>query len=135
MSYAVKYASAFYGPFRDAAENQPSFGDRTTYQMDPANSSEALREVEADIREGADLILVKPGIRYLDILKKVKDEFHCPIGIYSVSGEYSMIKAAAAKHWIDEKSIVLESLLSMKRAGANFIVTYWAKDAAHWVKQ
>ena len=135
LSYAVKYSSAFYGPFRDAAENTPQLGDRLTYQMDPANSEEALREVELDIKEGADLILVKPGVRYLDVLKKVKEEFRCPVGIYNVSGEYSMVKAAHEKRWLDEKKIVLESLLCMKRAGANFIVTYWAQDAARWLKE
>jgi porphobilinogen synthase len=135
MSYAVKYASAFYGPFRDAAENAPTKGDRAGYQMDPPNVSEALREAALDIQEGADMILVKPGVSYLDILYRLKQKFNVPIGIYQVSGEYSMVKAAAKAGWLDEKRVVIETLLSMKRAGANFIITYWALDAAGWLKK
>ncbi|MBF0492796.1 MAG: porphobilinogen synthase [Deltaproteobacteria bacterium] len=135
LSYAVKYASAFYGPFRDAAESAPQFGDRASYQMDPANSREALREAALDIEEGADILMVKPGLPYLDIVKKLKDEFHVPLAVYQVSGEYSMIRAAAEKGWIDEKKLVLESLLSMKRAGADLIITYFAKQVAAWFKE
>ena len=135
MSYAAKYASAFYGPFRDAAESAPSFGDRRSYQMDPAASpGQALREVAADLAEGADLIMVKPALAYLDILRVVSDHFPgVPLAAYNVSGEYSMVKAAAARGWIDERSAALESLLAMRRAGANLLLTYWAKDAARWL--
>ncbi len=135
LSYAVKYASAFYGPFREAAESAPQFGDRASYQMDPANFKEALREAALDIQEGADILMVKPGLPYLDILKSLKDEFNVPLAAYQVSGEYSMIKAAAEKGWIDERKVVTESLLAMKRAGANLIITYYAKHVAKWMKE
>lgn len=135
MSYAVKYASAFYGPFRDAAHSTPQFGDRKTYQMDPANRLEALREAESDINEGADFLIVKPALSYLDIMRDVKNNFNAPIVAYNVSGEYSMIKAAAQNGWISEKEIVLEKLTSMKRAGADLIITYFAKDAARWLSE
>lgn len=134
MSYSVKYASAFYGPFRDAAHSAPQFGDRKTYQMDPANTREALREANSDVAEGADMLMVKPALSYLDILKMLKDRFELPVVAYNVSAEYSMVKAAAAKGWIDERSIVLEKLISMKRAGADIIITYHAKDAVRWLK-
>jgi len=130
MSYAVKYCSAFYGPFRDAAESAPSFGDRRTYQMDPANRLEAFREAAADIEEGADMIMVKPALPYLDIIREMKDNFDKPLGAYNVSGEYSMIHAAARNGWLDYDRVMMESLLSMKRAGADMILTYFAKDAA-----
>jgi porphobilinogen synthase len=130
MAYAVKYASGFYAPFRDAAESTPQFGDRRSYQMDPANADEALREVELDIREGADIIMVKPAMTYLDIVYRVKQKFGYPVAAYNVSGEYSMIKAAAKNGWIDERRIVLELMLSIKRAGADMILTYFAKDIA-----
>ncbi len=130
MSYAVKYASAFYGPFRDAADCAPQFGDRRGYQMDPANSREALREATLDVDEGADILMVKPAIAYLDIISRLKDEFDLPIAAYQVSGEYAMIKAAAEKGWIDGERIMEETLLSIKRAGADIIVTYFAKDMA-----
>ncbi|MEZ6154420.1 MAG: porphobilinogen synthase [Candidatus Scalinduaceae bacterium] len=133
MSYAAKYASAFYGPFRDAAESPPSFGDRKSYQMDPANAREALREVSLDIDEGADIVMVKPALPYLDIIKLIKDTFEYPVAAYNVSGEFSMVKAAHEKGWIDERSVAMESLLGMKRAGADIILTYWAKDAARWL--
>ena len=135
MSYAVKYASAFYGPFRDAADSAPQFGDRKAYQMDPANRMEALREAESDVNEGADFLIVKPGMPYLDIVRDVKNHFHLPIVTYNVSGEYSMVKAAAANGWIDEKAVVMEMLTGMKRAGADLIITYHAKDAARWLKE
>ncbi|MDQ8737414.1 porphobilinogen synthase [Paenibacillus sp. LHD-38] len=134
MSYSVKFASAYYGPFRDAAHSAPQFGDRKTYQMDPANVREALREAETDIAEGADMLMVKPALAYLDILRLLKDKYNLPVVAYNVSAEYSMVKAAAANGWIDEKSIVLETLLGMKRAGADLIITYHAKDAARWLK-
>ena len=134
MSYAAKYASAFYGPFRDAAESAPQFGDRRSYQMDPANIREALREVEADIAEGADVVMVKPALPYLDVISEVSDAFDHPLAAYSVSGEFSMMKAAAQKGWLDEKQTVLELLHSIKRAGADLIVTYHAKEAASWLK-
>ena len=130
MSYAVKYASSFYGPFRDAADCTPQFGDRKSYQMDPANSREALREATLDVDEGADILMVKPAVAYLDIISKLKDEFDLPIAAYHVSGEYAMIKAAAAKGWIDEAKVMEETLLSIKRAGADIIITYYAKDMA-----
>ncbi|WP_457567037.1 porphobilinogen synthase [Desulfurobacterium sp.] len=133
MSYAAKYASAYYGPFRDAAESAPSFGDRRSYQMDPANINEALREVALDIEEGADIVMVKPALSYMDVIRAVKENFKYPTAAYNVSGEYSMIKAAAANGWIDEKRVVLETLLSMKRAGADIILTYFAKDVAKWI--
>jgi porphobilinogen synthase len=135
MSYAVKYSSAFYGPFRDAAGSTPQFGDRKAYQMDPANRMEALREAEADLAEGADFLIVKPGMPYLDIVRDVKNAVNLPMVIYNVSGEYSMVKAAAQNGWIDEKSIVMEMLTGMKRAGSDLIITYHAKDAARWIKE
>ncbi len=135
MSYAVKYASAYYGPFRDAADSTPQFGDRKTYQMDPANRREALREAHSDIKEGADFLIVKPALSYLDVMREVKNETLQPIVAYNVSGEYSMVKAAALQGWVDEKAIVLETLLSMKRAGADIVMTYHAKDAARWLKE
>jgi porphobilinogen synthase len=134
LAYAAKYASAYYGPFRDAAESAPAFGDRRTYQMDPANSDEALREVALDLAEGADLVMVKPALAYLDIVRRVKDRFGVPLAVYNVSGEYAMIKAAAQNGWIDEPKIVLETLTGFKRAGADFILTYHALDAARWLK-
>lgn len=134
MSYSVKYASAFYGPFRDAAHSAPQFGDRKTYQMDPANSREALREAESDVAEGADMLMVKPALSYLDIVKTLKEQFDLPVVAYNVSAEYSMVKAAAANGWVDERSIVLEKLISMKRAGADIIITYHAKDAVRWLR-
>ncbi len=135
MSYAVKYASAFYGPFRDAADCAPQSGNRKTYQMDPANSREAIKEALQDIKEGADFIMVKPALSYLDIISQLRSQVFVPIVAYSVSGEYSMIKAAAAKKWVDEKDLVLESLTSMKRAGADIIITYYAKDVLRWLKK
>ena len=135
MSYAVKYASAFYGPFRDAANSAPSFGDRHTYQMDPANRIEALREAKIDEVEQADILMVKPALSYLDIIRDLKNNFNKPIACYNVSGEYAMIKAASEKGWIDEKRVMMESLLSMKRAGASIIITYFAKDAAKILQQ
>jgi porphobilinogen synthase len=135
MSYAVKYASAFYGPFREAAESTPQFGDRKAYQMDPANRLEAIREAESDVMEGADFLIVKPGMPYLDIVRDVKNNFNLPVVIYNVSGEYSMVKAAAQNGWVDEKSTVLEMLTGMKRAGGDLIITYYAKDAAKWLKE
>ncbi|MBR4214310.1 MAG: porphobilinogen synthase [Bacteroidales bacterium] len=132
MAYSAKYASAFYGPFRDAAESAPKFGDRKTYQMDPANSNEAMREIALDIEEGADIVMVKPALPYLDIVRRTKDTFNMPICAYNVSGEYSMVKAAAANGWIDEKRIVSEILLSIRRAGADMIITYHAEEAATW---
>ncbi|WP_141431867.1 porphobilinogen synthase [Bacillus sp. 03113] len=135
MSYAVKYSSAFYGPFRDAADSAPQFGDRKAYQMDPANRLEAFREAESDVSEGADFLIVKPGMPYLDIVRDVKNHFHVPVVIYNVSGEYSMVKAAAQNGWIEEKKIVLEMLVGMKRAGADLIITYFAKDAVRWLNE
>jgi porphobilinogen synthase len=135
MSYAVKYASSFYGPFRDAAHSTPQFGDRKTYQMDPANRLEAIREAESDIAEGADFLIVKPALAYLDILRELKDRYPLPLVAYNVSGEYSMIKAASQNGWVDEKGIVLEKLISMKRAGSDLIITYFAKDAARWLNE
>ncbi|HMQ34600.1 MAG TPA: porphobilinogen synthase [Chloroflexaceae bacterium] len=134
MSYAAKYASAFYGPFRDAAESPPGFGDRSQYQMDPANAREALREVALDVAEGADMLMVKPALAYLDIIRQVRDRFDLPLAAYQVSGEYSMVKAAAERGWIDERRAALESLTSIARAGADMIITYWAKDAVKWMK-
>jgi porphobilinogen synthase len=135
MSYAIKYASAFYGPFRDAADSAPQFGDRKTYQMDPANRLEAFREAESDVREGADFLMVKPALSYLDIIRDIKNHFHLPLVAYNVSGEYSMVKAAAQNGWINEKDIVMEMLISMKRAGADLIITYFAKDVARWLNE
>jgi porphobilinogen synthase len=130
MSYAAKYASGFYGPFREAAESTPKFGDRRSHQMDPANSDEAIREVEADIREGADVVMVKPAMPYLDIIRRVKETFGMPTAAYNVSGEYSMVKAAGRAGWIDEERVMMEMLTGIKRAGADLILTYFAKDAA-----
>lgn len=135
MSYAVKYASAFYGPFRYAADSTPQFGDRKTYQMDPANRLEAFREAESDVSEGADFLIVKPAMSYLDIVRDLKNHFTLPIVAYNTSGEYSLIKAASANGWVNEKETVLEALLSMKRAGADLIVTYYAKEAAKWLSE
>ncbi|MFZ0371446.1 MAG: porphobilinogen synthase [Halobacillus sp.] len=135
MSYAVKYASSFYGPFRDAAHSSPQFGDRRAYQMDPSNRLEAIREAESDVEEGADFLIVKPALAYLDIMREVKDRFNLPLVAYNVSGEYSMIKAAAQNGWVNEQEIVLEKLTAMKRAGADLIVTYFAKDAAKWLDE
>jgi porphobilinogen synthase len=134
MSYAAKFASAFYGPFREAAESAPKFGDRRSYQMDPANANEALREVALDIQEGSDIVMVKPALAYLDLIYRVKTEFGYPTAAYAVSGEHAMIKAAAASGWIDERAVTLESLLAMRRAGANILITYAAADAARWLK-
>jgi porphobilinogen synthase len=133
LAYAVKYASAFYGPFRDAAESPPKFGDRGTHQMDPANLREALREAALDAAEGADMLMVKPALPYLDVVRAVRQRFDLPLSAYCVSGEYSMIKAAAVQGWIDERKAVLEALGSMRRAGADFILTYHAREAARWL--
>ncbi|MGV3041352.1 porphobilinogen synthase [Staphylococcus rostri] len=135
MSYGIKYASSFYGPFRDAAESAPSFGDRKTYQMDPANRLEALRELESDLAEGADMMIVKPALSYLDIIRDVRNNTNIPIVAYNVSGEYSMTKAAAQNGWIDEERIVMEQMISMKRAGADMIITYFAKDICRYLDQ
>jgi porphobilinogen synthase len=135
MSYAVKYASAYYGPFRDAADSTPTFGDRRTYQMDPSNRDEALREATFDDQEGADILMVKPALAYLDIIRDLKNNFDRPLACYNVSGEYAMIKAAGEKGWIDEDRVMMESLLSMKRAGADIIITYFAKDAARLLQK
>lgn len=135
MAYSAKYHSAFYGPFREAAHSAPGEGDRSSYQMDPANSDEALREMELDIKEGADIIMVKPALSYLDIIQRAKDNFNSPLAAYNVSGEYAVIKAAAEKGWINEKDTVLEILTSIKRAGADIIITYWADNAALWLKE
>jgi porphobilinogen synthase len=134
MSYAAKFASAFYGPFREAAESAPKFGDRRSYQMDAANANEALREVALDIQEGADIVMVKPALAYLDLIHRVKTEFGYPTAAYAVSGEHAIIKAAAARGWIDERAVTLESLLAMRRAGADILITYAAADAARWLK-
>ncbi len=133
LSYAVKYASAFYGPFRDAADSAPSFGDRKTYQMDPANVREALREAQLDVAEGADMLMVKPALGYLDVVHAIRGATEVPLVTYNVSGEYAMVKAAAEKGWLDERAVVLEALTAMRRAGASAIVTYHAKDAAGWL--
>ena len=135
LSYAAKYASSYYGPFRDAAESAPQFGDRRTYQMDPANGREALKEVELDITEGADMLMVKPALAYMDIIWRVKEITDLPVAAYNVSGEYSMVKAAALNGWIDEKRVTLETLTSFKRAGADLILTYHAKDAVRWLQE
>lgn len=135
LAYAAKFASAFYGPFREAAESAPQFGDRRSYQMDAANTNEALREVALDIQEGADMVMVKPALAYLDILQRVKAEFGMPTAAYAVSGEHAMIKAAAANGWIDERAVTLESLLAMRRAGADILITYAAADVARWLKE
>jgi len=133
LSYAAKYASAFYGPFREAAGSTPQFGDRQAYQMDVANGDEALREIDLDLKEGADIIMVKPALAYLDIIRRAKEKFGCPMAAYNVSGEYAMIKAAGERGWIDEKKVVLEVLTSIKRAGSDFILTYFARGAAEWI--
>ena len=133
VSYAAKYASAFYGPFREAAESTPAFGDRRGYQLDPANVREALRECELDVREGADALIVKPALPYLDVLRAVRERFELPVGAYNVSGEYAMLKAAARSGWLDERQAALESLTAIKRAGADFIVSYWTKELAEWL--
>jgi porphobilinogen synthase len=133
MAYAAKYASAFYGPFRDAAQSTPQFGDRRTHQMDPGNVREALQEMEHDLREGADILMVKPALAYLDVIAKARERFDVPLAAYNVSGEYAMVKAAAANGWVDERRVVLESLTSMRRAGADIIISYHAKDAARWL--
>jgi porphobilinogen synthase len=135
MAYAAKYASAYYGPFREAAESTPAFGDRRGYQMDPANTDEALREVALDIEEGADIVMVKPALSYMDVIWRVKEAFGYPTAAYNVSGEYALVKAAAAKGWVDERRIVLETLTAMRRAGADLILTYHAKDAARWLSE
>jgi len=133
LSYAAKYASAFYGPFREAAESTPAFGDRRGYQMDPANVREALRECELDVAEGADVLMIKPAMPNLDIIRAVREDFDLPLAAYNVSGEYAMVKAAAAKGWLDERQAAVESLTAIKRAGADFIVSYWAKELAGWL--
>lgn len=135
MSYAVKYASGYYGPFREAADGAPKFGDRKTYQMDPSNRLEAMREAASDVEEGADFLIVKPALAYMDIIRDVKNNFALPVVAYNVSGEYAMVKAAAINGWIDEKAVVMETLLGMKRAGADLIITYHAKDAARWLEE
>ncbi len=134
LSYAAKYCSGFYGPFRDAAQSAPQFGDRRSYQMDPANAREALKEVELDLEEGADMVMVKPALAYLDVIRRVRDAFDVPVGAYNVSGEYAMVKAAAQKGWLDEQRVVLEILTGVQRAGAEIILTYHAKDVARWLK-
>jgi porphobilinogen synthase len=134
LSYAAKYSSAFYGPFREAAQSTPQFGDRRSYQMDPANVREALKEVALDLDEGADMVMVKPALPYLDVIRAVRERFDVPVGAYNVSGEYAMVKAAAQKGWLDEKRVVLEVLTGIQRAGADIILTYHAKDAAKWLK-
>ncbi|HEY9764326.1 MAG TPA: porphobilinogen synthase [Trichocoleus sp.] len=133
LSYAAKYASAYYGPFRDAADSAPQFGDRRTYQMDPANGTEALKEIELDIAEGADMLMVKPALAYMDIIWRVKEATNLPVAAYNVSGEYSMVKAAALNGWIDEQRVVMETMLGFKRSGADLILTYHAKDIARWI--
>jgi porphobilinogen synthase len=135
MSYSAKYASGYYGPFREAADSAPAFGDRSQYQMDPANGDEAIRETELDVDEGADIVIVKPALAFMDIIRRVKDTFGMPTVAYNVSGEYAMVKAAAANGWIDEKRVVLETLTGFKRAGADIIITYHAKDAARWLAE
>ena len=135
MSYAVKYASAYYGPFRDAADGAPKFGDRKTYQMDPSNRYEAMREATSDVEEGADFLIVKPALSYLDIVRDVRNNYDLPVVAYNVSGEYAMVKAAAINGWVNEKQIVLETLTGMKRAGADLIITYHAKDAVRWMEE
>jgi porphobilinogen synthase len=133
VAYSAKYASAFYGPFRDAADSAPAFGDRRGYQMNPANVREALRECELDLAEGADMIMVKPALPYLDVIRAVRERFQVPVAAYNVSGEYGMIKAAAARGWLDERQAALESLTAIKRAGADVVITYWARDLASWL--
>jgi porphobilinogen synthase len=133
LAYSAKYASAFYGPFREAADSTPSFGDRRGYQMDPANVREALRECELDLEEGADALMIKPALPYLDVIRAVREDFDVPIAAYNVSGEYAMIKAAARAGWLDERAAALESLTAIKRAGADLILSYWTKDLAQWL--
>jgi porphobilinogen synthase len=133
LSYAAKYASAYYGPFRDAAESAPQFGDRRTYQMDPANGTEALKEIALDMAEGADMLMVKPALAYMDIIWRVKQATQLPVAAYNVSGEYAMVKAAALNGWIDEQRVVMETMTGFKRAGADLILTYHAKDVARWL--
>ena len=133
VAYSAKYASAFYGPFREAAESAPSFGDRRGYQMDPANVREALREVELDVAEGADVVMVKPALPYLDVIRAVREEFDLPVAAYNVSGEYAMVKAAAARGWLDERQAALEALTAIKRAGADLVISYWTKELAGWL--
>jgi porphobilinogen synthase len=133
LAYAAKYASAFYGPFRQAAESAPKTGDRQTYQMDSGNADEALREIQLDLDEGADIIMVKPALAYLDVLRRAKEKFGCPMAAYNVSGEYAMVKAAGERGWIDEKRVILEILTSIKRSGSDFILTYFAREAAEWI--
>ena len=135
MAYSTKYASGYYGPFREAADSAPAFGDRRAYQMDPANADEGVRETELDIAEGADLVMVKPALAYMDVLRRIKDEFAYPTVAYNVSGEYAMVKAAAERDWIDEKRVVLETMVAFKRAGADLIITYHAKDVARWLRE
>lgn len=135
MAYSAKYCSGFYGPFREAAQSAPQFGDRRSYQMDSANGNEALKEVELDLEEGADIVMVKPALAYLDIIRRVRERFDVPVAAYNVSGEYSMVKAAAAKGWIEEKRVVMEILTGIQRAGADIVLTYHAKDAAGWLKK
>jgi porphobilinogen synthase len=134
VAYSAKFASAFYGPFREAADSTPSFGDRRSYQMDPANSDEAVREALLDVEEGADMVMVKPALPYLDVIRRVKDATRVPVAAYNVSGEYAMVKAADARGWLDERAAALESLTAIKRAGADVIVSYWAKELAGWLK-
>ena len=133
VAYSAKYASAFYGPFREAADSAPAFGDRRGYQMDPANVREALRECELDLAEGADVIMIKPALPYLDVIRAARERFDCPVAAYNVSGEYAMVKAAAARGWLDERQAALESLTAISRAGADLVVTYWAKELAAWL--
>jgi porphobilinogen synthase len=133
LAYSAKYASAFYGPFREAADSTPSFGDRRGYQMDPANVREALRECELDLEEGADALMIKPALPYLDVIRAVREDFDVPIAAYNVSGEYAMVKAAARAGWLDERTAALESLTAIKRAGADLILSYWTKDLAQWL--
>jgi porphobilinogen synthase len=135
MAYSAKFASAFYGPFREAAESSPLWGDRRGYQMDPPNRREAMREIEMDIREGADIVMVKPALSYLDIIRDARNQFRHPLAAYNVSGEYAMIKAAGQNGWLDDKQVTLETLTAIKRAGANIIITYFAKDAAKWLRE
>jgi len=134
MAYSAKYCSGFYGPFREAAQSAPQFGDRRSYQMDSANGNEAMKEVQLDLEEGADIVMVKPALAYLDIIRRVRERFDVPVAAYNVSGEYSMVKAAAAKGWIEEKRVVMEILTGIHRAGAEIILTYHAKDVARWIK-
>src|SRR5438046_4320158 len=133
LAYAAKYASSFYGPFREAADSTPAFGDRRSYQMDPANVREALRECELDVAEGADVIMVKPALPYLDVIRAVRERFDLPVAAYNVSGEYAMLKAAAASGWLDERTAALEALTAIKRAGADLVVSYWTKELATWL--